>query len=92
MTIKVNSFSKDEFKVTVLSNQKSEHSVKITDNYHNQLTNGKLSKTELIKLSFEFLLEREPNTSILSEFDLSVISNYFPEYNDFVRKFCKEAD
>ena len=45
MTIKVHSFSKDEFKVTVLSNQKSEHSVKITDNYHNQLTNGKLSKT-----------------------------------------------
>ena len=55
MTIKIHSFSKDEFKVTVLSNQKSEHIVTIRDSYHNQLTNGKLSKTELIRLSFEFL-------------------------------------
>ena len=29
---------------------------------------------------FQFLLEREPNTSILREFDLSVINRYFPEF------------
>jgi hypothetical protein len=36
--------------------------------------------------SFEFLLEREPNTSILRSFDLSVISQYFPEYENEIRK------
>ena len=35
---------------------------------------------ELVQRSFEFLLEREPNTSILRRFDLPVIGKYFPEY------------
>jgi hypothetical protein len=35
----------------------------------------------LVKRSFEFLLMREANTSILREFDLSTIEQYFPEYS-----------
>lgn len=35
---------------------------------------------ELVRLSFEFLLEREPAGSILERFDLDVISRYFPDY------------
>jgi hypothetical protein len=35
---------------------------------------------ELVQASFEFLLEREPATSILRRFSLAVISDYFPEY------------
>ena len=35
---------------------------------------------ELVRMSFEFLLEREPATSILRRFSLDVIGNYFPEY------------
>jgi hypothetical protein len=34
----------------------------------------------LVEDSFEFLLQREPPSSILSEFDLSVIERYFPDY------------
>jgi len=34
----------------------------------------------LVRTSFEFLLEREPATSILSSFSLDVIGRYFPEY------------
>jgi hypothetical protein len=36
--------------------------------------------TDLVRRSFDFLLAREPNTSILREFDLSTIERYFPEY------------
>jgi hypothetical protein len=32
--------------------------------------------------SFRFLLEREPASSILSEFSLDEITRYFPEYPD----------
>ena len=32
------------------------------------------------RLLYDFLLEREPKESILSSFDLSVVSRYFPEY------------
>jgi hypothetical protein len=39
----------------------------------------------LIRLSFEFLLEREPPTSILNTFDLDVIGRYFPEFEATMR-------
>ena len=34
----------------------------------------------LLEASFEFLLEREPASSILSRFALPAIERYFPEY------------
>ncbi len=39
----------------------------------------------LVRDSFDFLLEREPNTSILAEFALSDIGRYFPEYPEWLR-------
>jgi len=36
---------------------------------------------DLVRRSFDFLLEREPPGSILPRFDLSVIERYFPEYD-----------
>jgi hypothetical protein len=50
------------------------------------LTGGKISPKALVEQSFEFLLEREPNTMILSRFDLPVISEYFPEYEETMIK------
>ncbi len=35
---------------------------------------------DLVRRSFAFLLEREPNTSILREFRLTEIERYFPGY------------
>ena len=44
------------------------------------------STTErLLEASFEFLLEREPASSILSRFALPVIERYFPEYPRVIR-------
>ena len=40
----------------------------------------------LVRRSFEFLVEREPNTSILREFSLSTIERYFPEYGKEIRR------
>jgi hypothetical protein len=42
--------------------------------------------TDLVRRSFEFLLAREPKESILTTFDLTVISRYFPEYKAEVRR------
>ena len=41
---------------------------------------GASDPTGLVKVSFEFLLEREPPQSILRSFDLLEIGRYFPEY------------
>jgi hypothetical protein len=40
----------------------------------------------VVRESFEFLLEREPPTSILSEFSLDEIPRYFPEYFGELRR------
>ena len=80
MTILIKELSDVEFQVTVNAKNPTSHHVTLTDDTHQNLTNGKVNKEELIEFSFNFLLEREPNTSILSSFKLSVISEYFPEY------------
>lgn len=41
---------------------------------------------ELLEESFRFLLEREPRSAILSRFELSTITSYFPEYPDEIRR------
>lgn len=62
----------------------TEHKVTLRDTYYEKLTHGDVSRSELIRKSFAFLLEREPKESILGSFDLSVISEYFPEYEEKV--------
>ena len=87
MTILIKELSDEEFQVTVNAKNSTSHNVTLTDDTHQNLTNGKVSKKELIEFSFKFLLEREPNTSILSSFELSVISGYFPEYIKTVKEW-----
>lgn len=45
------------------------------------------TRGELVVASFRFLLDREPQESILPEFDLRVISRYFPEYLDDIESY-----
>ncbi|HKC19502.1 MAG TPA: hypothetical protein VKE27_07690 [Candidatus Dormibacteraeota bacterium] len=40
---------------------------------------------DLVRRSFEFLLEREPPSSILRRFELGAIAGYFPEYDQVFR-------
>lgn len=65
---------------------KTEHVVELSESVYQDLTDGRADPEELVIKSFEFLLEREPKESILTEFDLSVISRYFPEYRNGVKK------
>ena len=80
MEILITELSKDKFEITVKANQITKHVVYVTDEMLFNLTKNKISKKELLNFSFNFLLERETNTSILSSFDIIVISKYFPEY------------
>jgi hypothetical protein len=45
-----------------------------------RLAPGHERPDRLVEASFAFLLEREPRTSILRTFELSVIASFFPEY------------
>ena len=96
MTILIKELSDEEFQVTVNAKNPTSHNVTLTDDTYQNLTNGKVNKKvnkkELIEFSFKFLLEREPNTSILSSFELSVISRYFPEYIKTVKEWVLKID
>ena len=80
MTISVTAKGQDTFEVVVTTQSTTTHFVTISDAIHTKLTNGKISKEILLEKSFEFLLEREPNTSILLQFKIDVISQYFPDF------------
>ena len=78
--MKIKKVTEDVFEVTISGSVATQHEVTITDIAHHHLTNGRATKEELLDFSFKFLLDREPNTSILSKFEITVISQYFPEY------------
>ena len=80
--------SKDKFEITVKANQITKHTVIVTDEILFNLTKNMISKEELLNFSFNFLLEREQNTSILSKFDIIEISKYFPEYISKLENYC----
>ena len=88
MELLITELSKDKFEITVKADQLTKHVVSVTDQMLLNLTKNKISKEELLNFSFNFLLEREPNTSILSKFDIIVISKYFPEYISKVENYC----
>jgi hypothetical protein len=58
----------------------STHRVTLKPEDFRRLAAGKATPEELVRRSFEFLLEREPKESILARFDITVIARYFPEY------------
>ena len=80
-----------EYRVTVTEGASSTtHVVTVDAAYARKLTGDKVSTAELVRRSFEFLLERESKESILRSFALPVIGRYFPEYEDEIRAACRD--
>ncbi len=74
-----------QFRVEIEENgSKTSHLVKVSKDYFDNFSDRFSLPQDLVKKSFKFLLEREPKESILKEFDISVIKNYFPEYEEEV--------
>jgi len=85
--IEVEKIDLSKFRVRVIeAGSETTHDVTVSPNDYTRLTNGKIEPEELVRWSFEFLLEREPKESILTRFDLSVIGRYFPEYEREIRR------
>jgi len=84
--IEVEKIEDTTYRVTVKGRRTTIHEVGADTEYYEKLTGGHVPVEMLIEKSFEFLLERESNTSILRIFDLPVIGHYFPEYEKVIRK------
>ena len=87
MEILIKKNDKNTYAVFIENPVKSNHIVTLNDDIYFEMTEGIKSKEELILFSFKFLLERENNTSILSNFNLETIQNYFPEYKNEIQNW-----
>jgi hypothetical protein len=89
MPITIKKMNETTFKVTVWDQTTTSQLVTVFPEYWQKLTGGTVSAEKLVEKSFQFLLEREPNTSILGTFDLPKIQRYFPEYENTIRTMLK---
>ena len=86
MDIDVRKVNESTFQVSVGGRTPTQHTVLLPRDYYEKLTGGRPSPELLVERSFEFLLQREPNSSILRRFELQVIQTYFPEYEKSMKK------
>lgn len=79
--------ARSRFHVTVAVGEvTSEHEVTLSPGDLERLGRGYGSPELFVRACFGFLLEREPNTSILRSFDVGVISRYFPEFEERISR------
>ncbi|PWU08858.1 MAG: hypothetical protein C5B50_28680 [Verrucomicrobia bacterium] len=83
--IEVKHVSGDEWLVTVEGQTTTRHRVRVTKADLDRFARNR-SAEDLLRESFNFLLERESNSSILASFDLPLIGHYFPEYEKEIRE------
>lgn len=86
-SIEVDPIGSAEFRVEVTDDAgTSVHQVTVPEGYVEELGVEDTPLQDLVRESFRFLLEREPRGSILQEFELSTIENYFSDYPDEIRR------
>jgi len=74
-----------KFDVEIIDqDSKTNHTITMSEDFYNSL-NTVVSPKEVVEESFNFLLKRESKEQILSTFDITLISKYFPEYIQYVK-------
>ena len=69
------------------SGSQTTHQVTMDKGYYVDLTErGRTIPEEFVRKSFEFILDRESKDSILRQFDISQINDFFPEYEKEIKK------
>ena len=87
--IRITPTSEEVYRVQVSGKTETMHSVSMTDIDYERFTGGKKSKQQLVLFAFEFLLKREENTSILREFAICNVNEFFPEFEKEVIDWSK---
>ena len=81
-----------EFEVVVREGEgETRHHVTMARGTCDRLVGGKQTPERCIEAAFRFLLDREPKESILSRFDVTVISSYFPEFEQELPRYLSQS-
>ncbi|MEE2783116.1 MAG: hypothetical protein VYE04_07140 [Pseudomonadota bacterium] len=84
--ISVNMVDANIYEVIVEGEQETTHRVHMSQEYYRRLCGATITHEFVLITAFRFLLEREPNTAILGEFDIQDINRYFPEFEEEIRR------
>jgi hypothetical protein len=60
--------------------RQTSHRVHMSQEFYRSLCGATVTHEYVLVQAFRFLLEQEPNTAILAEFDLADISRYYPQF------------
>ncbi len=81
-----------EFEVIVREGKgETRHRVTMARATCDRLTGGQHTPERCLEAAFRFLLDREPKESILGRFDVTVISRYFPEFEQELPRYLASA-
>ncbi len=85
--IEVEQTAPDEFHVRVTEgNSETSHVVTMKTSEYERISGKKVAPTELVHRAFEFLLARERKEQILRKFDLTIIGQYFAEFEQAMKR------
>jgi hypothetical protein len=68
------------------SGSQTRHKVTMDKEFYAKISNGIVGPEDFVKKSFQFLLKRENKDSILRQFNVKQIREYFPEYENEIKK------
>ena len=83
--ISANMVDANVYEVVVEGDQETTHRVHMSQEYYRSLCGATITHEFVLISAFRFLLEREPNTAILAEFDVQYINHYFPEFEKEIK-------
>ncbi len=86
-TIEVEQAGPERFHVRVIEGAKeTSHEVTMKTSEYERISGKKVEPVELVRRAFEFLLAREPKQQILRKFDLTIIGQYFAEFEQVMKR------
>jgi hypothetical protein len=87
-TMRIVSMAPGEFGVELTEGHEiTGHKVRLPPAFLDDLLLAGVDEERIVRETFDFLLEREPATSILPDFSLTDVSRYFPEFpEELVRR------
>jgi hypothetical protein len=90
--IEVEQAGPDEFRVRVAEGKaETMHVVTMKTSEYERISGKKVAPVELVRRAFEFLLARERKEDILRKFDLTIIGQYFGEFEQAMKASLKDS-
>jgi len=86
-TMKVVSMAPHEYGVELIEGYDvTGHKVRLSAGFLDDLLLTGVDEELIVRETFDFLLEREPSTSILADFSLEDVSRYFPDFPEELQR------